>query len=142
MSIFTEIERLINEHGSSTILKERILLLRDQHDILCKENAAKEKKILVLESQILNLKHEISDLQLINEKLKFENRQLQEKNKIFHNSNPHNDSCSNCGSNKLKRTGSRPHETFGDCGVIEIKYTCNDCGAESFVMFDPMQKGA
>jgi peroxidase len=44
MSIFTEIERLINKRGYSTILKERILLLKDQHAAFVNENIAHKTK--------------------------------------------------------------------------------------------------
>ena len=44
MSIFDSIEKLINEHGSAVILKERIALAADQY-------AALEKKIIELQAE-------------------------------------------------------------------------------------------
>jgi peroxidase len=44
MSNFTEIERLFNKRGYSTILKERILLLKDQHAAFVNENIAHKTK--------------------------------------------------------------------------------------------------
>lgn len=63
MNPFSAIEKLINEHGSATILKERINLLKEQFSALEKERdqllSDKElldAKILVLESENRELK--------------------------------------------------------------------------------------
>lgn len=62
---FGEIEKLINEHGSATILKERISLANDKYSAL-------EKKTIVLESKV-------SELQSENERLKMDNIQLRQE---------------------------------------------------------------
>lgn len=134
MAIIDLIEKLINEHGSAAILRERLLFLKDQ----C---VALENELLVCRNDIASTMKKVSELESENHNLKLENSALKEQLQYFHSSNPQNYSCENCGSNKLKRTGSRPHETHGILGVKEAKYTCNDCGAESFFIFDPMQKG-
>lgn len=58
MGIFDSIERLINEHGSSVILKERLTLAAEQY-------AALEKKVSVLATE--------------NERLKFDNEECQKQ---------------------------------------------------------------
>lgn len=52
---FSEIERLITEHGSATILKERIALLKDQ--------------FVLLESKVANLEQENARLLAANHEL-------------------------------------------------------------------------
>jgi len=51
MSLIDVIEKLINEHGSATILKERLELLKDQISILEKENAALKSENAVLKQK-------------------------------------------------------------------------------------------
>ncbi len=77
MSLFDYIEKLITEHGSSAILKERLELLRDQTSALEKENDAlkSENAILngkgnVIESQLDKAMKEIERLNQIIEGLK------------------------------------------------------------------------
>lgn len=65
MGLLDGIEKLINEHGSATILKERIALANDKHAVLESEN-----KIL---------RTECDALQLDNCKLKEQVRALEEK---------------------------------------------------------------
>lgn len=129
-----EIERFINEHGSTSILRDRIELAKDRYSFL--------------EDQVTAMKARISDLQLENEALRSENESLKsqvEKNnqviqkhqdqaRSLQNSNPRGLSCDHCGSTNLKRTGNRPHKSLGKVGVKEELYTCNDCGKESAFM--------
>jgi predicted nuclease with TOPRIM domain len=68
--IFSEIEKLINEHGSAVILKERLDLAKDKYDALETRHAELEEKVKQLET-------EKSKFQLENLKLK-ENLQLLE----------------------------------------------------------------
>ena len=51
MSMIDYIEKLINEHGSSTILKERLELLRDQISILEKENGNLKSENAILKEK-------------------------------------------------------------------------------------------
>ncbi|GJM05030.1 MAG: hypothetical protein DHS20C09_10210 [marine bacterium B5-7] len=76
MGIFGDIERLIDEHASPAILKERILLLRKKHAAFVSENIAHKTRIAELGTQVRQLKQEIAKLQEINEKLEFENSKL------------------------------------------------------------------
>ena len=50
MGILDNIQTLINEHGSSTILRERLSLLKDQ--------------IVILEKENTDLKNALSDIQI------------------------------------------------------------------------------
>lgn len=76
MGIFTEIERLIDEQGSSAILKERILLLKKKHAAFVSENIAHKTKIAELGTQVRHLKKEVTKLQEINANLKLGISQL------------------------------------------------------------------
>ncbi|MDI1342050.1 hypothetical protein [Polaromonas sp.] len=63
--LFDSIEKLITEHGSATILKERIALAND--------------KYAALEAEVKKLRFENEELRLDNEQLKQEGRALNEK---------------------------------------------------------------
>jgi DNA-directed RNA polymerase subunit RPC12/RpoP len=122
MGFLDSLEKLINEHGSATILKERISLLNDQHAFI-------EKQVLALKEQVVNLQRE-------NESLKIDKRQLQEQVVNFaakhsQNTNPLGYVCDHCGSQRLKRTGSRPDPTFGPLGIKQAVFNCEECGKES-----------
>lgn len=58
-----EIERLINEHGSATILRERLELARDQYEAL-------ERTVATLQEDNARLKAEHKRLELNNRELK------------------------------------------------------------------------
>ena len=51
MSLIAPIEKLITEHGSSTILKKRLELLRDQISVLEKKNSALKSDNTILKSK-------------------------------------------------------------------------------------------
>jgi chromosome segregation ATPase len=57
------IEKLINEHGSSTILKERILLISDKYDALDEKLKMSEQKVEFLEQENSFLKNKIESLE-------------------------------------------------------------------------------
>lgn len=102
MNIFTEIERLINEHGSSTILKERILLLKEKHAVFVSENITHKTKIAELGTQVRQLNNEITQLLEIKEKLSFDNKQQKSQIERFHNLDPKGRVCDHYGHEKLK----------------------------------------
>jgi glycerophosphoryl diester phosphodiesterase len=56
MGLLDGLEKLINEHGSATILKERIELANDKCETLLEKNKVLEQKITQLEAEIENLK--------------------------------------------------------------------------------------
>lgn len=128
MGFLDSIEKLINEHGSATILRERIALLNDQHSAI-------EKQVVTLQQQVTNIQSE-------NESLKLDKRQLQEQvinlaTKLSHNTNPHGYVCDHCGSPQLKRTGSRPDPIFAGVGIKQAIFSCESCGKESAFTQNP-----
>ena len=72
MDIFGGIERLITEHGSASILKERLLLIADKY-------AALEKSLIHAQSETKDILSQKQTLELENIKLKEELRGLNEK---------------------------------------------------------------
>lgn len=123
MALLDGIEKLINEHGSATILRERIALANDKHAML-------EEKIQDLESrnELLSQKLETAESELAT--LKSAAIQLQ-------NTNPDGYVCDDSGSPNLRRAGSRPDPTFGVLGVKQQVFLCEACGEES--AFTPEQ---
>lgn len=116
-----EIERLITEHGSAAILRERLALAAEQYSAL-------EKKVVELQAE--------------NDRLKSENSKLQEQVRNLNstpdqNSNPDGYVCDHCGSSNLKRTGSRPDPVFGRLGAKQAIFSCQSCGKESSFLQDP-----
>jgi len=69
MGLLDGFEKLINEHGSATILKERIALANDKYAVL-------EAKLAIFEKENIALKDEITKLQDENKRLKVDNEQL------------------------------------------------------------------
>jgi hypothetical protein len=131
MGLLDGFEKLINEHGSASILKERISLANDKYSLLEEKNTflkqenemlKKEKEILKSENQTLNL-----NLQQAEQKI----RQLEEQILKIHASNPYGYVCDHCASHSLTRTGSRPDPTFGGLGVKQKIFVCDSCGKES-----------
>jgi hypothetical protein len=59
MSILGDLERLIIEHGSAAIMKERLALVRDQMESLEKEVADLKAKNAELEHQIARLRRQL-----------------------------------------------------------------------------------
>lgn len=104
------IEKLINEHGSSAILKERLGLIQAQYTAL-------EGKCRDLEAENQALRSEIAEHE-VQAKVA---TQVAGK-AVF---------CSHCGSSNLKRNGSRPDKTFGDLGIDRILFSCLECGQPS-----------
>lgn len=72
MNLFSGIEKLINEHGSSAILRERIALANDQYSAL-------ESKVKSLESEVAKLKLQKTELELDNNKLREQTQALMER---------------------------------------------------------------
>ena len=122
MGFLEGIEKLITEHGSAAILKERLLLVADQYAALEKALAASEAKA--------------KDVLTQKEHLELELRQAKEeiqglKDSLSHGSNPEKYVCDHCACTTLTRTGTRPHPTFGGVGVKEALFRCASCGKES-----------
>ncbi len=140
MNIFDEIEQLINERGSSAKLKEHLLHLKDQHAVFVNESIAHKTKIAELGTEVRQLENKITRLHEVIEKLEIENNQLRNQLDILHSSNPDGHVCDHCGSENLKRTGSKPNKTFGDLGVKDAIFQCDDCSKETAVTIDPQKQ--
>jgi len=110
-------EKLINEHGSSTILKERLTILKDEYSQIEKscselqsENGALKAELDKERNRVYRLQAELTDL----------------KAGAFAKY-----VCDHCGSPNIKRVGNRPDPTFGDLGVKQYIFVCNECQKES-----------
>lgn len=75
----TQLEKLINEHGSATILRDHVALLRDKFAFLEKENStlameieASKKKNAALKAKIAVLDKDVASLRKENEALRKE----------------------------------------------------------------------
>jgi len=117
MSLFDRFEKLINEHGSSFILKEHLALVRAEYEALDRkyqnlnaENEAQKFKLDQDNSRINSLQREIDALK---------------------SGSLATYVCDHCGSPNIKRTGSRPDPTFGGLGIKQKLFICNQCGRES-----------
>jgi len=111
LEIFKGLEKLINEHGSATILRERINLAAQQYAALEKENVSLKQRISRLEAENAQLKHRAT--------------------RLASAGNPAGYVCDHCGSPDLKRIGNREDPTFGVLGVKQAVFSCNSCGKES-----------
>ena len=67
MGFLDSIERLINEHGSAAILKERIALLNEQHAAVVSENAILQTENKALQFENNNLREQVRDFEKQNE---------------------------------------------------------------------------
>ena len=131
MGLLDGFEKLINEHGSATILKERISLANDKYSLLENKNEILKEQNSVLEQKVKMLESENNALKLDMQQTKQKVRQLEQQISITHANNPDGYVCDHCASPSLKRTGSKPDPTFGDLGVKQKLFTCNECGKES-----------
>ncbi|RTL58176.1 MAG: hypothetical protein EKK46_00295 [Rhodocyclaceae bacterium] len=62
MSLISEIERLITEHGSAQTLKERVALWQDKYSALEQENAALKQENAALKQENAALRGENDNL--------------------------------------------------------------------------------
>jgi chromosome segregation ATPase len=131
VNIFSELERLITEHGSSPILKERIAFLRDQFDVLNSQKQVAEEQVHLLKAKIVSLEKEIQSLNEDNKNLEINNANLESQHEGLHRANPENHVCDHCGSSKIKLTGSRMNDKYGWMGVKDSVFTCEECKKES-----------
>lgn len=122
MGFLDGIEKLITEHGSAVILKECIALASDQYAALEKKASVSEVRADYLQAENERLKRDL-------EECKKQRRALEEK--LSYGSNLEKYVCEHCASANLKRTGIRPHPTFGAVGLKEALFRCESCGKES-----------
>lgn len=133
MSIFAEIEQLIDEHGSSEELKARIFALKKKHAAFVSENIAHKTKIAELGTQVRQLKKELAKLKEINENLKSDINQLSTKIDRIYNLDVKDLVCKHCGSNRLKEAGEKSNKRSEKLGANETLFRCEDCGKETVV---------
>ncbi|TYP74176.1 MULTISPECIES: hypothetical protein [Nitrosomonas] len=127
------IEKLIEKYGPINAHKEQLLLLKER--IIAYEDHLSECRIKSAASAdvIRNLEYEIRYLKL-------ENNVLQEKIERFHHANIEGFQCRYCGSVKLKRKGDKPHKVFSDLGIVDTFFICLDCGRESVLTINTLEK--
>lgn len=113
------IQSLINEHGSASILRERLGLLREQ----C---AAQERMCADLQAQNTQLQARLEQSERRAANLEQELQSI----KASAVSSP---VCDNCGSPEIVRVGTRPHPTFGEVGLREAAMHCRKCGHDTFI---------
>lgn len=127
--LFEAMEKLITEHGSAAILREHLALIRAEQAILEKKNADLAAQLEKAAAEKERLQTQAKDL---------EQQLRQEQSKLADAQSQHSEHmCDHCGSSRLKRTGSRANATFGDLGVKDFLYRCDDCGKETAVMQQP-----
>lgn len=117
--LMSKLESLINEHGSATILREHLALVRSA----CAD----------LERQNKDLK---ADKQAIQARLdqQTENvRKLEGQLAQLKGDAPPGELCAHCASPQLRRVGTRPHPTFGEVGIREALYTCAACNGQTAI---------
>ena len=84
MNPFDALVTLINEHGSASIMRDRILLLKEQFEA---KLSASESSVAELVNQVNIQKGKIAELELQNEKLHSDNKALQLDNENLHQQN-------------------------------------------------------
>lgn len=87
MGLLDGFEKLINEHGSATILKERIALANDKYSALEKEFAASKLREAESKARETELEAENQSLKLDNEKLR---QEIQRRDDVIQNEKSHN----------------------------------------------------
>ena len=116
-SLFGPIERLITEHGSAAILRERLELIK--------------AKLADQEAQNRDLQAKYAQAQADVLKANSRARELQQQLDALQSGQHTGLCCDHCGSLRLTRTGSRPHHVFGVLGDKEALFRCLDCGGET-----------
>lgn len=123
MGLLDHFEKLINERGSSAILREHLALVKAEQAALDRKNSDLEAKSKTLQSENADLQKELGVL-------KSQVAALQSGNTSGY-------VCDHCGSPQFKRTGSRKDPTFGDLGIKEAVFSCLACGKESAFTQNP-----
>lgn len=113
MDIFSAIDKLITEHGSASIMKERLELLRDQFALLKEQMALLEKNNGILTEENMTLKKE-------NELFKTKLAKYTES--------PYG-ICPYCQQPSVKLDHMAPHHEF-DFAIDVYSFKCENCGKE------------
>lgn len=131
MGLLDGIEKLITEHGSAAILRQRIALAREQFGALQRQCAALEQQLADLGHQHAVLAAAHRALQAVHQQTQAQTGHLQQQLATVHSGNPSGYVCDHCGSPALQRTGNRPDPAFGVLGVKQQVFTCTACHRES-----------
>jgi|GEM_PF-955384 len=142
MGLLDGFERLINEHGSSTILRERIALAEDKYALLEKQVSILQAENVSLRQENTALRQENNDLRAQVKALGLDRDELRKEldslaQRAAHSENPKRYCCDHCGSQGLKRTRSVKDRTFGVLGGKQAVFECLSCGKESFFLETP-----
>jgi len=121
-ALFGPIERLITEHGSATILREHLGLIKAKL-------AEQEAQHRDLQAKYAQAQADLLDAQA-------RARILQQQLDALQSGQHTGLCCDHCGSLHITRTGSRPHPVFGKLGDKEALFRCTDCGGETAVLVD------
>jgi predicted nucleic acid-binding Zn-ribbon protein len=117
MGLLESFEKLINEHGSATILREHLALVKAEQSALERKNADLQAEKEALQSDVEQLRMSVTELR----------RQLDALQTGLHSGVV----CDHCGSPQLNRIGNRPDPTFAVLGVKQAVFRCLSCGKES-----------
>ena len=107
------IEKLITEHGSAQILRERLELVRAQ-------TADLERARSQAEAMAQKLQAELDETKARLEQAQSEIGRLQGGLLATH-------VCDHCASPRLKRVGTRPSPLMGEVGLREAVLRCEEC---------------
>jgi hypothetical protein len=110
------IEKLINEHGTSAILHERLGLIKAQYEVLERENVNLKTQCQTQQTEIQQIRMRLAETEAALQAL---NRGTFAKYV-----------CDHCGSPDLVRTGNKPSSAFGVLGIKTQVFRCNACGRE------------
>lgn len=117
MGLFEAFEKLINEHGSAAILREQLGLLKAQQ-------AALQARHDDAHAQLQAANAKIQEMQMALAECRSMAQSLTDAHATHR--------CDGCGSARLRRTGNRPHPTFGAVGIKEAGFACEDCAHKSW----------
>lgn len=131
MGLLDSIEKLLVEHGSAVVIKEGVSVLKERINLANEKYAILEQKVASLEIQVVGLNSENTILRRNLDEAENKIQTLKKEHDAIHNANPNGDVCEHCGSPRLKRTGSRPNDTFSALGIKDAVFTCQDCSKES-----------
>lgn len=122
MNPFDLLEKLINEHGSATVLREQLGLAKAEYAALERKHADLKAEQAALQAELEEVKLALQDSQA--------RARLGDVDIGTHR-------CDHCNGGNLTRTGARPHRTFGAVGVKEGIFKCADCGRDTFIELKP-----
>ena len=106
------LEKLINEHGSSTILKERLELINDKYEILENKLANADKENELLKEQLATLKQKLTSQKKELEFIEYKGAKFKRMPSGAFEESPY---CLKCDGGMFSLGGSLPF-VCGSCG--------------------------